>query len=146
MTQYKDLDDAQLRRVAQQLGTAAAERLDVEATARGVLERLRREARLPARPWWLAPAWLRAAAAAAAVAGLGVAGALVRGAVHRARGGEELAAPAGAELRELSADQLRELLEAVSEPAAPALVATQDVGLDDLAVPQLRDLLQSLEG
>jgi hypothetical protein len=152
VTQYEDLDDARLRRVAQQLGAAAAERLDVEGTARGVLERLRREARRSARPWGLAPAWLRAAAAAAAVAGLGVAGALLRGAAHRAPGGENLAAPASAELRELSADQLRELLQAVTEPAAPgargaaAVVATQDVGLDDLAVPELRDLLQSLEG
>jgi hypothetical protein len=152
MTQYEDLDDARLRRVAQQLGAAAAERLDVESTARGVLERLRREARRPARPWWLAPVWLRAAAAAAAVAALGVAGALLRGAGHRARDGDELAAPASVELRELSADQLRELLQTVTAlaapgaPAAAAVVATQDVGLDDLAVPELRDLLQSLEG
>jgi hypothetical protein len=146
VTQYENLDDARLRRVAQQLGAAAAERLDVEATARAVLERLRQEARRPARLRWLAPAWLRPVAAAAAVAALGVAGALLRGAGHRARSGDELVAPASAELRELAPDQLRELLQAVSEPAAAGVVATQDVGLEDLALPQLRDLLQSLEG
>jgi len=52
-----------------------------------------------------------------------------------------------AELGELSAVQLRELLGAVDRPAADQdVVLAQDVGLEDLSAAQLRALLASLEG
>src|SRR5438876_7221250 len=62
------LHDARLHEVAQRLGAGAAERLDVERTARAVVERLRAEPR--AERWtWVQPAWLRSAAAAILVLG-----------------------------------------------------------------------------
>ena len=56
-------DDAKLQELAQRLGARAAERLDVAAVAEKVVARLRvGEQPVPA-PSWVSPRWLRIAAA-----------------------------------------------------------------------------------
>jgi len=59
-----------------------------------------------------------------------------------------LATAAGAELNDLSADQLRQLLEAVGQQPGgeEETVSAQDVSLEDLSALELRALLRSLEG
>ncbi len=137
--------DAALRAVAERLGRAAAERVDVERTAARVVARLREDARRARRlPRWLEPTGLRIAAALVIVAGAGL---VVRGLGHWSSGQPVPAESTTAELGELSTAQLRELLGAVDRPAADQdVVLAQDVGLDDLSAAQLRALLASLEG
>ena len=53
---------------------------------------------------------------------------------------------AGAELNDLSTEQLRAVLETVEQPAPEEAISAQDVSLEDLSAPQLRALLESLEG
>ena len=133
--------DAKLHELAQRLGTRAAERLDVDRAAHAVVARLREEARAPARPSvWSQPAWLRIAAALVIVAGAGL--------VARAMWQTPSGAPAPVEtvdLGDMSAPQLRELLQSLEQPGAPEPVSSQDVGLEDLSPAQLRTLLASLE-
>src|SRR3989442_14348852 len=60
-------DEARLENLAKRLGARAAERLDVEATARKVVERLREQ---PVRRLvWVQQTWLRIAAALVIVLG-----------------------------------------------------------------------------
>ena len=138
------LHDHKLQEVAQRLGARAAERLDVERTAQAVVARLRTEPRADVRVLgWIRPAWLRTAAALVMVVGAGVVALNVR---------NPLTTPvppttAGGELSELSGDELRDVLEAVGQPGGEQqAVSAQDVGLEDLSAPQLRALLESLEG
>jgi hypothetical protein len=139
------LHDDELREVAQRLGARAAERLDVERTAQAVVTRLRTEPRADVRVLgWIQPVWLRIAALLVLAAGAGV---IARSPLHKPPEATTLVAPAGAELSELSADQLRQLLEAVGQPGGEhETVSSQDVSLDDLSAPQLRALLEALEG
>ncbi|HVH11379.1 MAG TPA: hypothetical protein VM736_16410 [Gemmatimonadales bacterium] len=137
------LDDARLVQVARGLGERAADRLDVERAARGVVARWRAEPRhLAARPALIgiAPAWLRIAAALVLVVGGAVALGIWRG------GARGLAAPTEiVDLSDLSAGELNELLSSVAETPGAEPVLPQDVGLDDLTASQLRVLLESLE-
>jgi len=139
------LHDDELREVAQRLGARAAERLDVERAAQAVVTRLRTEPRADVRVLgWIQPAWLRIAALLVLAGGAGV---IARGLLQQPPVATALAAPAGAELSELSADQLRQVLEDVGQPGGDhEMVSSQDVGLDDLSAPQLRALLEALEG
>ena len=66
------MNEQELERLAKQLGADAAERLEVEATARRVIERLREPAEEKKRVTWIRPAWLRVAAALAILLGAGV--------------------------------------------------------------------------
>ena len=135
------LDDAALQEVAQRLGVRAAERLDVERAATAVVQRLRTEPR--AEVWvWIQPAWLRVAAAVVLLVGAGVVALEMR---SKMLAPVSVTAAAG-ELRDLSAGQLREVLEAVGQPDEEQTVSTQEVGLDQLSASQLRALLESLEG
>src|SRR5207247_1186939 len=99
----------------------------------------RRSARRPAQP-----AWLRIAAVLLLLVGASVVALNVRD--------PHLTTPlppasAGGELSELSGDELRIVLAALEEPGAERQgVSPQDVGLEDLSAPQLRALLESLEG
>ena len=138
------LHDDELRAVAQRLGARAAERLDVERTAQAVVTRLRTEPRAAVRVLgWIQPVWLRIAALLVLAAGAGV---IARSLLHNPPDATALAAPAGAELSELPADQLRQVLEAVGQPGGDhETVSSQDVSLDDLSPPQLRALLEALE-
>ncbi|HVH68905.1 MAG TPA: hypothetical protein VM716_13635 [Gemmatimonadales bacterium] len=133
--------DAKLQELAQRLGNRAAERLDVERTATAVVERLRTEPR--AEVWvWMQPAWLRVAAAIVLVVGAGAVALETRTKIAT----PEPVAAAGAELRDLSTEQLRYVLESVGQPDGEQAVSAQEVGLEQLSEPQLRALLESLEG
>ena len=143
MTDDNTLHDGKLQELAQRLGARAAERLDVERTARAVVERLRTEPR--AEVWiWMRPAWLRIAAAIVVLVGAGAVALEVRTKVGTAP--PPSVAAAGGELGSLSTVQLQEVLEAVGEqeeeqPTVPAF----EVGLEELSATQLRALLESLE-
>ena len=138
------LHDHKLQEVAQRLGARAAERLDVERTAQAVVARLRTEPRADVRVLGgIRPAWLRTAAALVMVVGAGVVALNVRNPLTT----PVPPATAGGELSELSGDELRDVLEAVGQPGGEQqAVSAQDVGLEDLSAPQLRALLESLEG
>ena len=139
------LHDGKLQEVARRLGARAADRLDVERTAQAVVTRLRTEPRADIRVLgWIRPAWLRIAAALVIVVGAGV---VVRSLWHDQPTGTASVAAAGAELNDLSADQLRQVLEAVGQPGGEyGTVSSQDVSLEDLSALELRALLESLEG
>ena len=135
------MDDTELERIASGLGRRAADRLDVEAVARGVMDRLR-EAReadrvVASRPRPLLR-WLATAAAVALV----VAGSVV---TFRATppSGDQAARPA-VELYELSSDELAEVLDSLSWNAPVS--ARFAAGLDDLDAEQLEELLALMEG
>ena len=139
MNQDEDRD-VELERLAQRLGSRAAERLDVEGTAAAVVARLRTE-RSRQRDWWMQSGWLRAAAVALLVVGAGL--------VLRQR---FLTHPPPAdhyvreELQDLSTDQLREVLGSLDRTLTEATVEPAGDDLNDLTTEQLRVLLQSLEG
>jgi hypothetical protein len=132
------LQDDELRAVAQGLGRRAGDRLDVERTSAAVLRRLREQ---PAVTPWARPrvAWLRLAAAVVLVVG---AGALLRTA--RRPTAAVPAAAAGVDLGDLSADQLHEILNTIDRPSEDE--GSGDTGLDGLTAGELRSLLRSLEG
>ena len=136
--------DAALRAMAERLGRATAERVDVERTAERVLARLREDAQRARRfRRWVQPLGLRIAAALMIVVGAG----LVARGRWRPSPGRPAAEAASGELGELSAAQLRELLDAVDRPGGDQdVVLAQEVGLEDLSAAQLRALLVSLEG
>ena len=136
------LHDGKLQELAERLGAAAAERIDVERTAAAVVTRLREERHAPRRVWAGVPAaWLRIAAALVLVGGASI---VARGIWQRASG----VAPQveTVDLGDLSPAQLREVLSSLDHPGAQEPVPTQDVGLEDLTPQQLRTLLASLEG
>jgi hypothetical protein len=137
------LNDAKLQELAQKLGARAAERLDVERTARAVVERLRTEPR--AEVWvWIRPAWLRIAAAVVVLVGAGAVALEMR----TPPTSKPARVAAAGELGDLSAEQLREVLEVVGQPEGEQqqTVSAQEVGLEQLTAPQLRALLEALEG
>ncbi len=136
-----DLPDAELREVARRLGARAAERLDVEATAYVVLERLR-ETPPRVRPVWRRPAWLSLAAALVLLLGTGIA---LRTGHQAPPPPVSVVAPAGVDVNDLSPDQLREVLNAIDQPMNNG-TGSADAGLEDLSAPELRRLLHSLEG
>lgn len=135
------LEDAKLRAVAQQLGVRAAERLDPEATAQAVVRRLRGEDHSARRGW--PPLWLSAAAALVLLLGGGLVWRSVGSggsAPVTALGQVEL------DLTDLSADQLRDVLNAVDQPIDLEPTDSAETGLDDLTPRELRTLLRALEG
>ena len=137
------LDDGKLQEVARRLGARAADRLDVERTAQAVVTRLRTEPRADIRVLGpIRPAWLRIAAALLMVVGAGVVALNVRVPLFTTP-----VPPASGELSELSGDELRAVLEAVGQAGGEQQeVSPQDLSLEDLSAPQLRALLESLEG
>ena len=139
------LDDGKLQEVARRLGARAADRLDVERTAQAVVTRLRTEPRADIRVLGrIRPAWLRIAAALVLLVGAGVVALNVRVPLFTT---PVPAATASGELSELSGDELRAVLEAVGQAGGEQQeVSPQDLSLEDLSAPQLRALLESLEG
>ena len=137
------MNDDELEQLAQRLGARAAERLDVEATARAVVERLRAERAAGDRIGiWLPRQWLRVAAGLMIALGVGAVALRMKG-THTPIA---TTATAGADLTDLSADQLNQVLDAVGQSAGEIVVSAQDVSLDDLNTVELRALLESLEG
>lgn len=140
-----ELHDPRLEALAQRLGARAAERLDVERTAEAVVRRLREQPRatrrLPRVP--RVPAWLSLAAGLVLLVGGGVVWRAARpGRIPPATA----LAPPGLDLNALSADQLREVLQAVDQPLDVDPGAAADAGLEDLTPRELRALLSTLEG
>jgi hypothetical protein len=133
-------DEAKLEALAQQLGTAAAARLDVAATARTVVERLRKQP--PRRATWIQPAWLRIAAAIVIVVGAAAVGS--RLAVRSTHGAHFVAD----DLNDLSTDQLRSVLATFDELVSSDSVAIPEGSTDlrELDARQLRAVLRDLEG
>ena len=137
------LHDAELRELAQRLGTEAAARLDVEQVAQAVVRRLREQ---PRQTRWIrrAPVWIALAAGLVLLLGAGVALQSVRR--HTESRAVAALAPAGLDLSELSANQLRDVLSTLNRSLDSASAGFVDAGLDDLTVPELRSVLRSLEG
>jgi hypothetical protein len=135
------MDEKAIEHIAGGLGRRAEERLDVEAVARDVMDRLHQAEDLDrvvaSRPRPLLR-WLATAAAVALVA----AGSVV---TFRATppSGDQAARPA-ADLYQLSSDELAEVLDSLSWNAPVS--ARFAAGLDDLDAEQLEELLALMEG
>jgi len=139
-------DDTRLENLAKRLGTAAAARLDVEATVRRVIERLREQ---PVRRIaWVQQRWLRIAAALVIMVG----GAVV---VSRLTPGRRPGVSSHAtahfvadDLSDLSTDELRDVLATFDETIGSDSVAVPDSSTDlrELDAQQLRAVLRALEG
>ncbi len=134
-----------LENLAKQLGTDAANRLDVEATARKVVERLREQ---PVRRIaWVQRTWLRIAAALVLVLG----GAVVASRLTPGRRPGVSAHPAhlvADDLGDLSTDELRDVLATFDELISPDSVAVPEGSTDlhELDAQQRRAVLRSVEG
>lgn len=134
-------EDARLHEQARRLGAAAADKLDVERVAARVVERLRSEPVHAARPAWIQPAWLRVAAAVLVLVGGGL--------VLR-----PLWSPTTThdshfvtdDLIDLTADQLRDVLNALDETLDLGSTTLPEADLEHLDAQQLRAVLRSLEG
>ena len=132
------LQDAQLRDLAQQIGVRAAERVDPEQTAQAVLRRLREPQQAPTTRW--RPLWLSAAATVALLLSGGLVWRNMRPAPSSATAGQ------GLDLNDLSAEQLRDVLNAVDQPLDVDATGSLETGIDDLTPGELRTLLRALEG
>lgn len=131
------MNEDKLIQAAQQLGGREAERLDVEATAQKVIERLRQE---PARRTvWIQSAWLRIAAALVIVIG----GALtVRGMWPTGTPDNHATHLIADDLRDLSTDELRTLLASLDQIVDESVVPDSTSDLQELDAQQLRELLR----
>ena len=135
------MNDDELEQLAQRLGARAAERLDIEATARAVVERLRAERAARERMILRLPRqWLRIAAALVIALGGGAV------TLRIMRNNHPTVAAVPPDLDGLSTDQLRQVLDGLGQPGGDVTVPAQDVSLDDLNTVELRALLESLEG
>jgi hypothetical protein len=139
---YESLQDAEMRALARELGAEAAERVNLESTARAVVQRLRDDRR-PARATVWQPQWLAAAAMIVLFLGGGM---VLREMRLRQVTPVAALAPAGLDLNTLSTEQLQELLNAVDQPLDVEATGSADTGLDDLTPRELRTLLHTLEG
>lgn len=134
-------EDAKLHEQARHLGAVAADRLDVDRIAALVVERLRSEPARTSGPSWIQPAWLRIAAAMLVLVG----GGLVLRQVwsptttHRAHFVTD-------DLTDLTADQLRDVLNTLDETLDLGSTTLPEADLEDLDAQQLRAVLRSLEG
>jgi len=139
------MNDEKLENLAKRLGTEAAARLDVAATARKVVERLREQ---PVRRIaWVQQAWLRIAAALVIVLG----GAVVASRLTPVRRTGVSTHPAhfvADDLSDLSTDELRDVLASFDELISSDSVAVPEGSTDlhELDAQQLRAVLRSLEG
>lgn len=127
------MTEERLEAIAKRLGDEAAERIDVEETARAVVSRLRAEDR--PRVW--IPRFLQVAAVAVLVVGVGM---------FSLRGGtsSELALAVPAALAELNQDELTEIYDSLD--TTRPIGETLGIGLSDLTESELDDLLQLMEG
>ena len=139
------MNSERLESLAKRLGTDAAARLNVEATARKVVERLREE---PARRTvWVQQTWLRIAAALVIVlGGTVVASRLSPG--RRSGVSTHATHLVADDLNDLSTDELRDVLTAFDEMISSDSVAVPEGSTDlhELDAQQLRAVLRSLEG
>lgn len=128
--------------LAQRLGARAAERLDVDATARQVVERLREQ---PARRTvWIHETWLRVAAAVVIVVG----GAFALRQVWSGNEPAHIAHLVADDLNDLSTDELQAVLTSFDDLVTNDSVAVPESSTDlrELDAQQLRAVLRTLEG
>ena len=143
-------DENRLNDIAKRLGARAAERLDVQATARTVVERLRagEQGEEPRRPSWVQPAWLRIAAAVVLLVG-GVF--LVKRVATDELdiGHQGVAAHIVADdLADLTTAQLQEVLTDFDQLMDSTVSPEDSTGAEyeELDTQQLQTVLRSLEG
>ena len=130
------MNEDKLIQEAQQLGARAAERIDVDATARKVIERLREQP--VRRTMWVQSTWLRIAAAVVLVVG----GALgVKSLIPNPESPVPLHLIAD-DLRDLSTDELRSLLSSFDQILDESVVPDSTADLPELDTQQLRELLR----
>jgi hypothetical protein len=137
------MNDDRLEQRARRLGESAAERLDVAATARKVVERLRE--RPVRRITWIHRSWVRIAAAVVIL--VGGAG-LVRRIRTADRSSRHAAHLVSDDLNDLSTAELRDVLSSFDEIVTSDTVAVPESTNDlrELDAPQLRAVLRDLEG
>jgi hypothetical protein len=139
------VNNERLENLAKRLGSEAAARLDVDATARKVVERLREQ---PVhRIAWVQQGWLRIAAALVIVVG----GAVVTSRLTPVRRTGVSTHPAhfvADDLSDLSADELRDVLGSFDQLISTDSVAVPEGSTDlhELDAQQLRAVLRALEG
>lgn len=135
--------DGTVHEIAQRLGSRAAERLDVEATARRVVAELR-EKPVPHRTW-IEVHLLRIAAAVVILVGGGLAVRQilpVRNIGESGHGSHFVAD----DLNDLTTDELQDVLDHFDEMVGVNAVGTDSSDLRELDTQQLRAVLRSLEG
>jgi len=132
-----NVDDQQLEQLAKHLGASAAARLDVDDTARAVVERLKSG---PERVvWWRRMPMVKAMAAAAVI--VLMVGILADGPdSHTAMDLDLTHTPF--ELQVLSFGELAEVFDTLTFEAPVSELSV--VGLDDMSVGQLEELLQTM--
>jgi hypothetical protein len=149
MRDSDDVHDQDLRQVAQRLGAAAADRLDVEGTAQAVLARLRAgDVPAPSPIHWMQPAWMRAAAVVVVMLGAGllVYYHIVHPTTVSSGVDSAITASTAGELADVSPGQLQDVLAALNEPVETTpTVHAGDAGVEDLSEPQLQSLLRAME-
>ena len=142
------MNDERMEQLAKRLGARAAERLDVRATAQGVVERLRgAQPGGEPRATWIQPAWLRIAATVVVLVGAG----LVWSRVTPGRGpgvSNHVAHYVADDLNDLSADELRDVLTSFDQiiSSDSAVVPDSSSDLRGLDAQQLREVLRVLQG
>jgi len=139
------MNNERLEGLAKRLGTEAAARLNVEATALKVVERLREEQ--ARRTAWVRQTWLRIAAALVIVlGGTVVASRLTPG--RRPGVGTHATHLVADDLNDLSTDELRDVLTTFDQMISTDSVAVPEGSTDlhELDAQQLRAVLRSLEG
>jgi hypothetical protein len=132
------MNEERLNELARTLGTRASERVDVESTARRVVERLREQ---PAHqpPIWVRATWLRIAASVVILVG----GAITLRQVWPGTGSDDHVTHFIADdLRDLSTDELRTLLTSFDEIIGESGVPDSTSDLQELDAQQLRELLR----
>jgi hypothetical protein len=138
--------DARLEGLAKRLGHRAADRLDVDAAARKVVERLRE--RPAPRLVWVQQTWLRIAAAVVMVVGGAVIASRVTPGRRPGVSPEHVAHFVADDLSDLSADELQDVLASFDEiiSSDSAAVPEGSTDLHELDAQQLRVVLRFLEG
>lgn len=141
--------DQDLRQVAQRLGAAAADRLDVERTAQAVLARLRAGDAPKRSPiHWMQPAWMRAAAVVVVMLGAGllIYYHILHPTAESSVADTTITASAAGELADFSPGQLQDVLAALNEPVETTpVVHAGEAGVEDLSGPELQSLLRAME-
>lgn len=131
------MNDANLERLAKQMGARPAAAIDPQKTAWAVLTRLRSSPQQ--RPWWRRVGLVPVAAAATLMLASGLA---IRQWVSN--GGSGMTLPVPVELQDLAHEELAEVLDSLEwEVPVSELVP---LTLADLSESELQELLQAMEG
>jgi len=130
------MNEEKLMQAAQQLGARAAARIDVDATARKVVERLREQP--VRRTMWIRQSWVRIAATVIVLVGGVLWFAPGRGPEARQDGAHLVADDLG----DLSTDELRSLLTSLDQILDERVLSDSTADLPELDTQQLRELLR----